>query len=227
MNKETAFGGDSKVGVSFLEPWEHKTIAWLAPRVPGWISSVQLTLATLPISVGIILTGLLARSDIRWLWLSSLLILLQWLTDSLDGAVGRLRNTGLIRWGYYMDHFLDYVFLFSYLLSYALLYQEADRYLQFLVLAVYSAFMINSFLAFAATNEFRVSYFGFGATEARLIFIIVNTVVIVLSPTRVGLLLPLILLASLLGLLLVIYNTQRQLWLSDQRRKFAATRENK
>jgi hypothetical protein len=35
----------------------------------------------------------------------------QWFTDCLDGALGRYRDTGIPKWGYYMDHFLDFVFM--------------------------------------------------------------------------------------------------------------------
>ena len=32
-------------------------------------------------------------------------------TDSFDGALGRRRDTGIPKWGYYMDHLLDFVFM--------------------------------------------------------------------------------------------------------------------
>ena len=219
MSSNQTFGGNSKVGTSILGPPEKRLIAWLVPRVPAWISSAQLTLATIPISIGIILAGYAARFNINWLWAFSFLIFLQWLTDSLDGSVGRHRNTGLIRWGYYMDHLLDYVFLFSILLGYALLYPGEDKYLQFLVLAIFSVFMINSFLDFAATNEFRISYFGFGPTEARIVFIVVNALIILFSSLYLGWLLPWILIASLIGLIIVVARTQKQLWDYDMAQK--------
>lgn len=219
VSSKQQFGGNKKVGTSFIGPLEQRCIRWAVPRVPAWISSAHLTLATIPISLGIIAASYVARFDIAWLWMASLLIIAQWVTDSLDGSVGRYRNTGLVRWGYYMDHLLDYLFLFSILLGYAVLYPQEDKYVQFLMLAIFSAFMINSFLAFGATNQFRISFFGFGPTEARLGFIAVNTAIILLHEIYLGFLLPWILLGSLALLVVVIYTTQRQLWQQDMTSK--------
>lgn len=212
-----SFGGDKKVGQSFSHAWEQAFIGWVVPRLPRWLTSYHLTLATLPICVLILVSCWLARTNINWLWAVSFLITLQWLTDSLDGSLGRQRGEGLVRWGYYMDHFLDYMFLLSYLIGYIFIFPQQDRHLQFFTLATLSAFMVNSFLAFGASNEFRISYFNIGPTEIRLIFIVVNTIVILANPARVGWLLPYILVATLVGLGVVVYRTQRSLWKIDKK----------
>ena len=82
-----SFGGDKKVGISILGPTEQKFIRWAAPKVPSWLRSHHLTLATIPICLGIIASGYLARTDERWLLVSAGLIFIQWMTDSLDGSV--------------------------------------------------------------------------------------------------------------------------------------------
>lgn len=212
------FGGDTKVGQGLTHTWEQTFIKWAVPRLPLWLNSYHLTLATLPICVLILLFCWLGRTNINWLWAVSLLIALQWLTDSLDGSLGRERGEGLVRWGYYMDHFLDYVFLLSYLIGYIFLFPEQDRHLQFFTLATLSAFMVNSFLAFGASNEFRIAYFKIGPTEIRFIFIVVNTVVILVNPARVGWLLPYILAGALISLGVVVYRTQRSLWEIDRKK---------
>lgn len=212
-----SFGGDKNVGQSLSHTWEQAFIQWVVPRLPRWLTSYHLTLATLPICVLILVSCWLARTNINWLWAVSFLITLQWLTDSLDGSLGRQRGEGLVRWGYYMDHFLDYMFLLSYLIGYIFIFPEQDRHLQFFTLATLSAFMVNSFLAFGVSNEFRISYFNIGPTEIRLIFIVVNTIVILANPARVGWLLPYILAATFVGLGVVVYRTQRSLWEIDKR----------
>jgi hypothetical protein len=40
-------------------------------------------------SAGIVMAGFMARTDMRWLWVFSGCIFLQYVTDMLDGAVGR------------------------------------------------------------------------------------------------------------------------------------------
>lgn len=213
------FAGDKKVGESVLHPVEKRFIAWAVPRVPKGIETNHLTLLTIPISLGIVGLSYLAKTDIAWLWGVSALIAFQWLTDALDGSVGRLRNTGLVRWGYYMDHFLDYVFLCSILVGYSLLLPDHYKYLQFFLLAIFGSFMVNSFLAFAATNKFRIAHLGIGPTEIRIVFIIVNTLLILLGKTYLAWSLPFILPLSLFGLCFVVYQTQKEIWEMDMLKK--------
>lgn len=209
------FGGDKKIGTSILTNPEQRFIRWMVPKIPPWINSYHLTLASLPISLSIVLTSYLARLDIRWLWSTTFCIMLQWLTDSLDGAVGRTRREGFILWGYYMDHFFDYLFLCSILIGYSLLLPSRFLFIHIFVLAVSGAYMVNSFLAFAATNEFRIAYFGLGPTEARIAFIIINTLIIIFGKTYLASALPYILVLSIVGLGLVVYRTQKHLWEKD------------
>lgn len=187
--------------------------------MPVWIRSHHLTLMTLPISALIVLFSFMARWSVEWLWAVSFLIFLQWLTDSLDGAVGRARNEGLVRWGYYMDHFLDYIFLTSILLGYALLFPVGFLYVQFFVLVIISAFMVNSFLSFGATNRFQIAYCGIGPTEIRLVFILINTLLIVFGRTFMAGLLPYVLILEFIGLCVVVYRTQKDIWAVDMANK--------
>lgn len=212
------FAGDKKVGFSLLGKWEQKLVKKYTPKIPRSIETYHLTLTTLLWSAIIIGCGYLAQYDFRWLWGTSVAIALQYITDLFDGAVGRLRNTGLIRWGYYMDHFLDYVFLCSILIGYS--FTLADRYnTVFFTLAVFGAYMVNSYLAFAATNKFKIEFFKIGPTEMRLAFILTNILLIVFKKTYLAWTLPLIFWLSLVGLALVVYNTQKHIWALDMAEK--------
>ena len=173
-----AFKGDKKEGTWLLATSENKLKNWLVPMVPKCIETYHLTLTTLIWCAMIILFSFLARYHIHFMWIVSFAIFGQYITDLLDGEIGRRRNTGLIKWGYYMDHFLDYFFLCSILIGYGLMVEDHSKYMLFYILALFIAFMINSFLSFAATGEFRISYMGIGPTEIRLVFIIINTVII-------------------------------------------------
>ncbi len=212
------FGGDKKVGQSIFGPLEQRLIQRCVPAVPSFIRSHHLTLASIPISMLIIGCSYLSKTNIHWLWAVSVLIALQWMTDSLDGAVGRARNEGLIRWGYYMDHLLDYFFLAAILIGYMLLLPVGFRTLHFFVLAIFGAFMVNSYLAFATTNQFRISYLGIGPTEIRLVFILTNTLLIFFGKTHLVGALPYVLAVSFFGLIVVIYRTQKELWEVDHSR---------
>jgi len=213
------FAGDKKTGQSILGPLEKRFINYFTPKIPPWITGHTLTLTTIPISLFIILFSFLAQTNIHWLWGMSLMIFLQWFTDSFDGALGRYRNAGIPRWGYYMDHFLDYIFLCTILIGYSILLADNFKYLLFFILALFGGFMMNAYLRFSATNELQIAYFGIGPTEMRLVFIIVNTLIIIFGKTHLVWTLPYILIFSLLSLCLVVYNNSKYIWEMDMKEK--------
>lgn len=213
------FAGDKKKGKSLLWDIEQKIIKKIVPKVPQWMQSYHLTLFTIPCSGLIIFFSFLAKYNIHWLWGVSLMIFFQWLTDSLDGALGRYRNTGLIKWGYYMDHFLDYIFLSSILIGYSFILPDNFKYQLFFILMMFGAFMVNAYLSFAATNEFRISYLKIGPTEVRILFIAINTLLIIFGKTYLHQALPFVLVYSFLGLFVVVYRTQKRLWEIDMENK--------
>lgn len=209
------FKGDRKKGGGILWNVERKLIVALAPYVPKFIETYHLTVATILWSGLIVLFSLLARGNIHWLWAVSGCILLQYLSDCLDGEIGRERNTGLIKWGYFMDHFLDYVFLCSVLIGYALLLPQKYEILLILSLVLFSAFMVNSYLLFAATNEFKIGYYGIGPTELRVLIIINNVLMVFLGPTYIMPALPYILGLGTLFLIHTVYWSHKIIWKID------------
>ncbi|MBL7114333.1 MAG: hypothetical protein ISS35_01090 [Kiritimatiellae bacterium] len=216
-----AFAGDKKVGTWVLARYEERLKAWLIPKVPSGVETYHLTLSTVLWCLFILLFSFLARYDLRWMWLTSLMIVAQYITDLLDGAIGRHRDTGLVKWGYYMDHFLDYMFLCSILIGYSFLVRDYNKYMLFFVLALFGGFMVNSFLSFAATNEFKISYLGVGPTEVRLVFIAVNTILILSRDyTLAEKAMPYVLVGSAFGLFVTIYRTQQEMWELDMRVKY-------
>lgn len=213
------FAGDKKKGESILAPLEKKFVKKNVSKVPASIETYHLTVTTIIWSGIIILSGYLAKGNMHWLWLSSIMIVFQYLTDLFDGAVGRYRNTGLIKWGYYMDHFLDYMFLCSILISYYFILPAQYAKDLFFILALLGAFMVNSFLSFAATNEFKIEYLKIGPTEIRILFIIINTLFIIFGKTYLYITLPISLILSFIGLVIVVYRTQKYIWKLDMDNK--------
>jgi phosphatidylglycerophosphate synthase len=213
------FQGDKKFGQSLLAGPENRLRAWLLPKVPPWIETYHLTLTTVLWSLLVLLCGFLARYSIHWLHGVSLAIALQYLTDLMDGAVGRHRDTGLVKWGFYMDHFLDYIFLLSILIAYAFLIPHAFKGMLFYVMAFFGAFMVNSFLSFAATNRFKISYGGVGPTEVRLIFMLINGLIVFFGRAALLKTLPYAMGLALFGLFVTVYRTQKALWQEDLRLK--------
>lgn len=215
-----AFDGDKKEGTWLLANAENRLKSWLVPKVPLYIETYHLTMTTVLWCALIIFFSFLAAYNIHFLWVVSFAIFGQYITDLLDGEVGRRRNTGLVKWGYYMDHFLDYMFLCSILIGYGLMVENQNKYLIFYILALFGAFMVNSFLSFAATGKFKISYMGVGPTEVRLIFIAVNTLIILFEHTfEIARVLPYVLAGATFALFVSVYQTQKMLWKIDMENK--------
>lgn len=214
-----SFKGDTKTGQSLLHAPEQRLKNLLLPHVPRRVETYHLTLTTLLWSALIPCFSFLARANAHWLWAVSLMIVLQYVTDLLDGAIGRQRDTGLVKWGFYMDHFLDYLFLCSMLIGYAILLPQSARAEMFFVMAMFGAFMVNSFLSFACTQEFRISYLGIGPTEIRLLFIAINCLLIAFGTNFLLRAIPYAVSVSTFGLFVTVYRTQREMWRRDMQLK--------
>ena len=219
---EEPFKGDQKHGTSVLMRWENAFRAKWVPRLPLWLETWHLTYLTLLWSGLILLSGWLAREALHWLWFTSAMVLAQYLSDLFDGAVGRHRNTGLIKWGYYMDHFLDYVFQSSIVIAYMLIAPEGLSGYFVAILVLSSAFMVSSFLSFAATNRFEIYFFGIGPTEIRVAIIALNTSIIFLGTSLWPVTVPLFTALLALGLIFMIFRTQKELWRIDMEAKRAS-----
>jgi archaetidylinositol phosphate synthase len=219
MNTDS-FKGDKKLPLkSPLARIERRFIDALVPVFPRWIEGYHLTLMTIPLSAGLVICGFLARRSLSWLWLSCACLFLQWFTDSFDGSLGRFRDTGIPKWGYYMDHLLDYVFLCSILIGYALLFDGMHRMLFLLMIPVFGLFYVSSYLAFAATHEFKITFLGTGPTELRLFLILLNTALIVFGTGFLKNVLTAVLFIACAAICLVIYRTQKYIWNIDRAEK--------
>lgn len=218
---QAQFGGDKKIGKWAFASLERRMVAWLVPKVPSWLETHHLTMLTLVWSIGIVIASLMARQSLHWLWLVSGFIALQYLSDVLDGAVGRYRDTGLIKWGFYMDHFLDFLFLASIIVGYALAFPDIAAHWFLALLAVGGALMVNSFLSFAATNEFQISTLGIGPTEIRLFFILANAAMVFFGTAWLPVALPVILGVLAASLAWSVWKSHRRIWRIDMENKLS------
>jgi phosphatidylglycerophosphate synthase len=218
--EQNKFTGDKKAPMkTFLAAAERKFIDRNVTKIPKGIETYHLTLTTLLWSAGVIVFGWLAKNNLHWLWLSSLMLVLQWFTDAFDGAVGRHRNTGLLKWGFFMDHLLDFVFMACIFIGYSFLLTGFPRDVIFLLIGVFGTFMVSSFLSFGATGEFKITYLGTGPTEIRIWFIVLNTVLIFCGTKWIEKLMLPILIISIFVLFVVIFRTQKYIWQIDMQDK--------
>ena len=217
MTEKPEFAGAHKTNTSFLSPLERRLAPLVIPRIPKWLETYHLTMLTLVWSLGILGFSFLAAGNIRWLWMVSLMIALQWVTDHYDGKVGKYRNTGLVRWGYYMDHLLDYFFLCSVLIGYSFILPEGSRFQLLLMLALFAAYDFSTFLAFAALDELKISHLKFGPTEFRIALIIINGLLISFGTRHMISGLKWVNAGAAVGLVFLIYGTQKRIWERDMK----------
>lgn len=222
---------------SLLGPLERKFIHWAIPKIPSWIHSYHLTNLSLIWWIGILLLSWIAREQWQIFWLHgvSLMLFLHWLTDSLDGSLGKMRKEWLIQWWFYMDHLYDFFLLWCLLLGYnyiipdlvyhigtsnfhIFLFSWEIQYssLLFLIYILLSCFMVHSFLYFWATQKFTIAYCGIGPTEIRLIFIIINTLIVFFGKSYLAWSLPYVLVFLIVWIIMMVYRTQKELVLSDR-----------
>jgi phosphatidylglycerophosphate synthase len=222
MDNMKQFGGDKKLPMkSLLATYERNLIDKYIPKFPKWLEGYDLTLMTILWSMGVIIFGWHAKDNRLWLLASSIMIALQWFTDSFDGALGRYRDTGIPKWGYYMDHFLDYVFMCSILIGYSFMLDGMDKSLVLMLIPVFGCFMVNSYLAFAATNEFKITFLWAGPTEIRIYFILINFLMILFGTGWLKALLVYIFAAAVVVICIVVYRTQKYIWNIDMAEKKA------
>jgi archaetidylinositol phosphate synthase len=152
---------------------EKRALLWMAERAPRWVSSDQLTVLGLAAQIGAGICYALARYYRRALLLVIVCIVLNWLGDSLDGTLARVRRQQRPRYGFYVDHMVD-VFGSAALMcglgcSGLLHWQTAIAMLiAFLILAS------ESYLATCTLGSFQLSQGIFGPTEIRILLIAGN-----------------------------------------------------
>jgi phosphatidylglycerophosphate synthase len=152
---------------------EKRALQWMAERAPKWVSSDQLTLMGFCAQVGAGAFYALSRYNRYALLLVIVCVVLNWLGDSMDGTLARVRRQQRPRYGFYVDHMAD-VFGATALMcglgfSGFLHWQTA--------VAMLVAFLLlssESYLATYTLTCFQLSQGIFGPTEIRILLIIGN-----------------------------------------------------
>ena len=221
MIETQRFAGATKTNTSFLTPLERRLAIRVIPRIPGWVQTYHLTMMTLLWSGMILLFSFMAAKDLRWLWMVSLMVFLQYVTDHYDGKIGKYRNTGLVRWGYYMDHLLDYLFLCSIIIGYSFILPDKSRYQILIMLAIFAGYEVSTFLSFAATDKLKISFLKLGPTEFRLAVIVINALLVEYGTRKMINGLKYVNIGAAIVLAIMIYKTHKVIWEMDMKEKNA------
>jgi archaetidylinositol phosphate synthase len=140
----------------------------MARRLPSWVNSDHLTVLALAAMALAAASYALARYDRRALWLVVFALALNWLGDSLDGTLARVRRSERPRFGFYVDHVLDIVGI-ALLMAGLACSGFMNPILALVLLVAYLLVSGEVFLATAVQRVFRMSFAGFGPTELRIV----------------------------------------------------------
>jgi archaetidylinositol phosphate synthase len=172
-NINSEVGKTRRIQASFLAAREKKTLLWLAERTPAGINSDHLTALGFAGQLAAGVFYALSRWNRYYLLAVIACLVVNWLGDSLDGTLARVRQQQRPRYGFYVDHMVDSFgavammggLAFS---GYMHPWIAISLLIGFLVLS------IQSYLATYTMGEFHLSFWNFGPTELRLLLAVGN-----------------------------------------------------
>ncbi|HEV2214317.1 MAG TPA: CDP-alcohol phosphatidyltransferase family protein [Terracidiphilus sp.] len=168
-NAETrSFQHAQRINGSFTAAAEKRVLLWLAEHAPRWLTSDQLTVLGLCAQIAAGASFALAHFHRAFLLAVIPCLALNWLGDSLDGTLARVRCQQRPRYGFYVDHIVDLFGAFALMLG-----MGASGFLHWsMALAMLLAFLLlsaESYLATYTLARFHLSQGLFGPTEIRVL----------------------------------------------------------
>jgi len=162
-----------RVNDSVLGAWERPALTWMAARLPAAVVPDQLTAFGV---LGAMLTAagyVLSRRSLSWLWLACAGLLINWLGDSLDGTLARLRRIERPRYGFFIDHTSD---LFCQTITFVSLGISPLAHFgaACLGLIAFLIAFVYTLITAQARGVMRITYFHFGPTEIRGLLLLGN-----------------------------------------------------
>jgi archaetidylinositol phosphate synthase len=168
-----AFRSAKRIQQGVTAAYEKRLLIWMAERTPPWINSDHLTALGFAAQLLAGFAYAMAGHSRVWLIGGIGFLALNWLGDSMDGTMARVRQHQRPRYGFYVDHILDSIGSVALMGGLAL-----SGYMSPLIatglLILFLLLSIQSYLATYTLGEFRMSFWSFGPTERRLLLIAGN-----------------------------------------------------
>ena len=171
------FSSARRVQQSFVASAEKRALTWMAERTPVWINSDHLTALGFLAQITAGVFYALSRWNPYTLFGVVGCLAINWLGDSLDGTLARVRQQQRPRYGFYVDHMSD-SFGALFLMGGLALSGYMHPYIAIGLLVAFLLLSIQSYLATYTLGEFHLSFWRFGPTELRMLLAIGNLVVL-------------------------------------------------
>jgi archaetidylinositol phosphate synthase len=152
---------------------EKRALIWMAERTPRWVNSDHLTMLGFLAQVMAGVSYALAGWNRYWLLAVIGFLALNWLGDSLDGTLARVRQQLRPRYGFYVDHIVD-SFGGLALMAGLALSGYMHPWVAIGLLIGFLLLSIQSYLATYTLGEFQLSFWNFGPTELRILLAVGN-----------------------------------------------------
>jgi len=168
MRRMRPSGDMQRIQESWVAAAEKRALLWLAARLPERITPDHLTALGLMAQIGAGAGYALAAGNRYTLFVVIIFLALNWLGDSLDGTLARVRRRQRPRYGFYVDHMVDSFGALA-LMGGLALSGYMHPWIAIGLLIAFLMLSVQSYLATNALGEFRISFWRFGPTELRLL----------------------------------------------------------
>jgi archaetidylinositol phosphate synthase len=173
QDSQHLFSPATRIQESFVAALEKKSLTWLAKHTPARINSDHLTILGFMSQCLAGACYALAKIHPDALIVGIVFLALNWLGDSLDGTLARVRNRQRPRYGFYVDHICDSVAAF-FLMGGLALSGYVHPGIALGMLVVFLMLSIEAYLATYTLGRFQLSYWKFGPTEIRILLAVGN-----------------------------------------------------
>jgi archaetidylinositol phosphate synthase len=177
IRRKRPFPDMLRVQESWTASGEKQALMWLAARTPDGVGPDHFTALGLGAQIGAGVCYALAATNRYALVGVVVCLALNWLGDSLDGTLARVRQRQRPRYGFYVDHMVDSFGALALMTGLAF-----SGYMRpWIAIGLLIAFLmlsIQSYLATHALGEFRLSFWRFGPTELRILLAIGSLVLL-------------------------------------------------
>ena len=172
---------------SFVAHHEKRLLRAIAAKLPLWVTPDRLTAFGVFGSIVVFAGYVAGHLSAQWLWLANLGLVLNWLGDSLDGTVARVRQIERPRYGYFLDQNVDVISNLLMALGVGFSpWARLDSAL--LMLTSYHMLSIHTFVRTVVTQKFHVDIKGLGPTEMRLGIMFMNFGILIFGTQPISLL---------------------------------------
>lgn len=179
-SRPAGFSSGARINRSLTASIEKRILEAMARRAPRWVTSDRLTVLGFSAQIAAGFFYALARHHRAALLLVVVCIVLNWLGDSLDGTLARVRQQQRPRYGFYVDHVVD-IFGATALMTGLACSEFVHWDVAMAMLVTFLLLSGETYLATCSLGRFEMSQGFFGPTEIRIL-LIAGTLVLVRSP---------------------------------------------